>query len=165
MAMAGRIVSLADARVVRDQAASQGQRVVFTNGCFDLLHVGHVRCLQEARRQGDLLMVGLNDDESTRRVKGPGRPLMDQGDRAEILAALECVDYVILFTEPTAERLVRSLKPDVYVKGGDYRVEGLPEAKAVSEYGGLVHLTPVTRGRSTSNLIRAIGTQEEGESG
>ena len=90
---------------------------------------------------------------------------MDQRDRAEILAALECVDYVILFTEPTAERLVRSLKPDVYVKGGDYRVEGLPEAKVVSGYGGLVHLTPVTRGRSTSNLIRAIGTQEEGESG
>ena len=89
MAMAGRIVSLAEARVVRDQAASQGQRVVFTNGCFDLLHVGHVRCLQAARRQGDLLMVGLNDDESTRRIKGPGRPLMDQGDRAEILAALD----------------------------------------------------------------------------
>jgi rfaE bifunctional protein nucleotidyltransferase chain/domain len=90
---------------------------------------------------------------------------MDQGDRAEIVAALECVDYVVVFAEPTAERLVRSLKPDVYVKGGDYRVEELPEAKAVSEYGGLVHLTPVTRGRSTSNLIHAIGTREGGESG
>lgn len=163
--MAGKIVSVAEARVVRDRAASQGQTVVFTNGCFDLLHVGHVRCLQDARRQGDLLVVGLNDDESTRRVKGPGRPLMDHGDRAEVLAALECVDYVVLFTEPTAEGLVRSLKPDVYVKGGDYRVEGLPEAKVVSEYGGLVYLTPVTRGRSTSNLIRAIGAQEEGEGG
>jgi rfaE bifunctional protein nucleotidyltransferase chain/domain len=154
--MTKKIVSLEEARAIRDQVASQGGRVVFTNGCFDLLHVGHVRYLKEAKGQGDLLVVGLNDDGSTRRLKGKGRPFMVQGDRAEILAALECVDCVVLFSEATAESLVRALKPDVYVKGGNYRLEELPEAEVVAEYGGEIHLTPVTRGRSTTGLISAI---------
>jgi rfaE bifunctional protein nucleotidyltransferase chain/domain len=154
--MTKKIVSLKQARAIRDQVASQGGRVVFTNGCFDLVHAGHVRYLQEAKKQGDLLVVGVNDDGSTRRLKGEGRPFMVQGDRAEILAALECVDYVVLFGEPTAESLVRALKPDIYVKGGNYTLEELPEADAVAEYGGEIYLTPIARGRSTTGLIAAI---------
>ncbi len=154
--MTGKIASLEEMRALREQLASQGRKVVFTNGCFDLLHVGHVHYLKEARQQGDLLIVGLNDDESTRHIKGPGRPLMLQEDRAEILAALECIDYVVIFSERTAERLVRILKPDIYVKGGNYKVEELPEAKVVAEYGGQVYLTSLTRGRSTTNLLSAI---------
>ncbi len=159
--MSEKIMSLEEARTIRDQVASRGGRVVFTNGCFDLLHVGHVRYLKEAKRQGDLLIVGLNDDESTRRLKGDGRPFMVQGDRAEILAALECVDCVVLFSEATAENLVRALEPDIYVKGGNYRLEELPEADVVAEYDGEVYLTPVTRGRSTSRLISAIVAHQQ----
>jgi rfaE bifunctional protein nucleotidyltransferase chain/domain len=163
--MTGEVVSLEEARKLREQAASQGKRVVFTNGCFDLLHVGHVRYLQEAKEQGDVLFVGLNDDDSTRLVKGPGRPYVTQQDRAELLAALRCVDYVVLFSEETAERLVRVLKPDVYVKGGNYRLEELPEVRVVTGYGGKVHLTSLVPHRSTSSLISAIvaGHLEEAE--
>jgi rfaE bifunctional protein nucleotidyltransferase chain/domain len=154
--MGGNIVSLDEVHTLRQQLASQGQKVVFTNGCFDLLHVGHVRYLKEARKQGDLLIVGLNDDASTRSIKGSGRPFVAQEDRAEILAALQSVDYVVIFSERTAEGLVRALKPDVYVKGGNYTIEELPEAEVVVEYGGEVYLTPVTAGRSTTNLVSAI---------
>jgi rfaE bifunctional protein nucleotidyltransferase chain/domain len=160
--VSGRVVSLEEMRVLREKAASEGKKVVMTNGCFDLLHVGHVHSLVDARMQGDLLIVGLNDDRSTRQIKGPGRPFMTDRDRAELLAALECVDYVVVFSERTAERLVRALKPDVYVKGGDYRVEELPEARAVAECGGEVHLTPLTPGRSTSALISAIVAHDRG---
>jgi rfaE bifunctional protein nucleotidyltransferase chain/domain len=161
--MTGEIVSLEKARSLREQAASEGKRVVFTNGCFDLLHVGHVRYLKEAGEQGDLLFVGLNDDESTRSVKGPGRPYVGQEDRAEVLAALRCVDYVIIFTEKTAERLVAVLKPDVYVKGGNYRQDELPEARVVADYGGRVHLTSLIADRSTSDLISTIVARHTGD--
>ena len=154
--MSGLVVSLADASALRAEAAAQGKRVVFTNGCFDLLHVGHVRYLKEARQQGDLLIVGLNDDRSTRGVKGPGRPFVVQEERAEILASLECVDYVVIFSESTAEGLVGTLKPDIYVKGGNYRIEELPEAKMVAQYGGRVYLTSLIPDRSTSSLVSNI---------
>jgi rfaE bifunctional protein nucleotidyltransferase chain/domain len=161
--MSGAVVSLERACELRNEAASQGRKVVLTNGCFDLLHVGHVRYLKEASEQGDLLIVGLNDDQSTRRVKGPGRPYMAQGDRAEILCSLECVDLVVLFSESTAEKLVQSLRPDVYVKGGDYRVEDLPEARSVIEHGGRVYLARLVPERSTSDLVSAILTDQSGE--
>lgn len=161
--MSGEVVSLEKARALREQAASQGKRVVFTNGCFDLLHVGHIRYLQEAREQGDVLFVGLNDDESTRRVKGPGRPYVNQEDRAELLAALRCVDYVVLFSEKTAERLVGVLQPEVYVKGGNYRREDLPEAAIVTGYGGEVYLTSLVADRSTTDLVSAILARHLGE--
>jgi rfaE bifunctional protein nucleotidyltransferase chain/domain len=154
--MSGTVVSLEEARVLRRRARVEGKRVVLTNGCFDLLHVGHIRYLREASQQGDLLFVGLNDDRSTRRVKGSGRPYVSQEDRAEILAAIRCVDYVILFGETTAENLVRSLEPDVYVKGGDYRLHDLPEATAVAECGGTVFLTPIVPERSTTGLVSSI---------
>ena len=143
-----------------------GERGVFTNGCFDLLHLGHVRYLQEARALGDFLIVGLNSDESTRLLKGPGRPLIPEHERAEILAALACIDYVTIFGEPTAGPLVERVRPAIYVKGGDYALAGdipevpdssrLPEARVVQTYGGVVRLIPYIPHHSTSELIAAI---------
>src|ERR1700736_953315 len=127
-----------------------GERCVFTNGCFDLLHLGHVRYLQEARALGDFLILGLNDDAGVRLLKGVGRPLVSEQERAEILAALTCIDYVTIFAEPTASLLVQLLQPAIYVKGADYAnahddqpdSSRLPEAKVVQEYGGIVRLIP-----------------------
>ena len=141
-----------------------GERSVFTNGCFDLLHLGHVRYLQEARSLGDFLILGLNSDESTRQLKGPGRPLVPEMERAEIFAALSCIDYVTIFSEPTANALVGLLQPAIYVKGGDYAgAQGnapdtgrLPEAKVVQEYGGIVRLILYVPHHSTTELIAAI---------
>jgi D-glycero-beta-D-manno-heptose 1-phosphate adenylyltransferase len=139
-----------------------GRRVVFTNGAFDLLHVGHVRYLQAARALGDLLIVGLNDDASVRAYKGPTRPLVPEDERAEVLAALACVDYVVLFGDPTATRLVEAIRPDIYAKGGDYAAGGqgegkpLPEAGAARAAGAEVVIVPFVPGRSTSGLIARI---------
>ena len=152
---------------IRDQLRASGKRVVLTNGCFDILHVGHVRYLQQARALGDCLVVGLNSDESVRRLKGEKRPFAPEQDRAEILAALECVDYVIIFEEDTAEQLVAELKPDIYAKGGDYSLEAkgndqnragknLPEAKVVTSYGGKVVILPLQIGYSTTDVIKTI---------
>ncbi|WP_081839137.1 adenylyltransferase/cytidyltransferase family protein [Thermogemmatispora carboxidivorans] len=152
------------------QRQESGERAVFTNGCFDLLHLGHVRYLQEARALGDFLIVGLNSDESVRVLKGPGRPLVPQEERAEILAALACVDYVTIFGEPTACDLVALLRPAIYVKGGDYAASPvspsvrdntpdparLPEAQVVQNYGGSVRLIPYLAHHSTTELIMAI---------
>ena len=149
--------------VQRRQA--EGEHCVFTNGCFDLLHLGHVRYLQEARVLGDFLIVGVNSDESARLLKGPGRPFMPAQERAEILAALISVDYVTIFGEPTAGPLVDLLRPAIYVKGGDYAAAGeeivpdmsrLPEAKIVYAYGGVVRLIPYVPGHSTTELIKRI---------
>ena len=150
------------AEVQRRQA--MGERGVFTNGCFDLLHLGHVRYLEEARALGDFLILGLNSDESTRQLKGPGRPLVPERERAEILAALTCIDYVTIFDEPTAEPLVELLRPAIYVKGGDYAnaetmqpdLSRLPEAQVVMNYGGTVRLIPYLSHHSTTELIRKI---------
>jgi rfaE bifunctional protein nucleotidyltransferase chain/domain len=133
-----------------------GGHLVLTNGCFDLLHVGHVRYLQAARALGDLLVVGLNSDASVRAIKGPDRPLVPQHERAEVLAALACVDGVVVFDEPTAETLVAALRPDIYVKGSDYSEATLPEARIVRAYGGVVQLVPVIPGVSTTALVERI---------
>lgn len=133
-----------------------GSRVVFTNGCFDLLHVGHLATLQSAREQGDLLVVGLNSDESVQKLKGPARPLLPQWERAQLLAALTCVDYVVIFSEENPNEVLRQLQPDVHVKGGDYRVEDLPETPIVEAYGGRVHIAPIVQGRSTTRLEQAL---------
>ncbi|MBQ7497366.1 MAG: D-glycero-beta-D-manno-heptose 1-phosphate adenylyltransferase [Selenomonas sp.] len=133
-----------------------GQKVVFTNGCFDILHAGHVRYLQEARAQGDCLVLGLNSDESVRRLKGPTRPINSELDRAEVVGALKSVDYVVLFGEQTAEKLIAKVRPAVYVKGGDYTLDTLPEAKIVQSYGGSVHFVKMVEGRSTTNVIKKI---------
>ena len=161
----GEVRTLPELMRIRDQLRDRGQTVVFTNGCFDLLHAGHVRYLAAARRLGDCLMVGLNADESVRRLKGDRRPILPAGDRAEILAGLAAVDYVVLFDDETAERLVAELRPDIYVKGGDYRADSasfgkpLPEASVVARYGGRVELVDLHPGRSTTDVIQTILTR------
>ncbi len=150
------------AEVQRRQQA--GERAVFTNGCFDLLHLGHVRYLQDARALGDFLVLGLNGDESTRILKGPARPLVPEAERAEILAALTCIDYVTIFPETTANNLIEALQPAIYVKGGDYAgaqdnlpdTSRLPEAKVVQAYGGTIRLIPYLPHHSTTELIAKI---------
>jgi D-beta-D-heptose 7-phosphate kinase/D-beta-D-heptose 1-phosphate adenosyltransferase len=134
----------------------KGRRVVFTNGCFDLLHVGHVKYLQKARSFGDLLVLGLNSDASVRRLKGEMRPLISEAERAHILAALDCVDYVVVFDEDTPLRLIETLKPLVLVKGGDYTPEGVVGKDVVEAYGGRVELVEFVDGRSTTNIIEKI---------
>ncbi|MBI2909918.1 MAG: D-glycero-beta-D-manno-heptose 1-phosphate adenylyltransferase [Chloroflexi bacterium] len=154
-----RIVTLEDFLPVRESLRRKSKVVVFTNGLFDLLHLGHIRYLQEARAEGDVLVVGLNSDASARELKGPRRPILPEGERAEVLAALECVDYVIIFGERTAERLVATLQPDIYVKGGDYAPDGgtdLPEARIVAGYGGRTAIVPVVPGCSTTGIIERI---------
>lgn len=131
-------------------------RVVFTNGCFDLVHAGHVDYLYEARRLGDALVVGLNSDASVRRLKGPGRPITTQDDRARVLAGLACVDAVTIFDEDTPRELIAELLPDVLVKGGDYRAEDVVGGDVVESAGGRVVIVPLTPGRSTTGIIRSI---------
>lgn len=145
---------------LRTAAAADGKKVVFTNGCFDLIHVGHVRYLHEARKQGDILIVGVNSDDSVRELKGPGKPFVSEFERLEVLAGLESVDYVTLFAEDTPIRLIETIKPDVHVKGGDYKLKDLPEAETVTAYGGKVVIVPFDRtdtiGKSTSHIAGRI---------
>jgi D-beta-D-heptose 7-phosphate kinase/D-beta-D-heptose 1-phosphate adenosyltransferase len=138
------------------EAQARGERVVFTNGCFDLLHTGHLHLLQRARALGDLLVVGLNDDASVRKLKGKGRPLIGQDQRAELLASLRFVDYVTHFSAPTPLRLIRALRPDILVKGGDYKLEEVVGQDLVEGYGGRVELIQLLPGFSTSSLVDAI---------
>ena len=134
-----------------------GARVVFTNGCFDILHAGHVRYLAAARALGDVLILGLNSDASVRRLKGETRPVNSEADRAEVVGALKSVDYVVIFGEDTAETLIAKVRPAVYVKGGDYTRETLPEARIVEAYGGEVALVPLVAGKSTTGIIEKAG--------
>lgn len=133
-----------------------GRRIVFTNGCFDLLHVGHVRYLQKARDLGDLLILGLNSDDSIRRLKGPRRPLIGQEERAHLMAALKCIDYVVVFDEDTPLDLIEVLHPHILVKGGDYTPEGVVGKELVETYGGRVAIIPFVDGKSTTNIIEKI---------
>lgn len=150
------VVSLGEAVKVREKLRAESKTVVLTNGHFDVLHMGHVNCLQRAKALGDVLIVGLNSDASTRLLKGEKRPIVPQEERAQLLAALQCVDYVIIFEERTAERLLAALKPEVYVKGGDWAIEDLPEAKIVAEYGVRVEILPQVPSRSTTDIIETI---------
>jgi D-beta-D-heptose 7-phosphate kinase/D-beta-D-heptose 1-phosphate adenosyltransferase len=154
--MKGKVVTLRRLRVVRADFRRRGRRVVFTNGTFDILHRGHVDYLARARRLGDVLIVGLNTDASIRRIKGPRRPLNRAADRAAVLAALACVDYVVLFGEDTPERLIRALLPDVLVKGADWKPGSIVGGDVVRAGGGVVRTIPLTRGRSTTGLIERI---------
>ncbi len=135
---------------------ARGKRIAFTNGCFDLLHVGHVKYLQKAKSFGDILILGLNSDASVRRLKGEKRPLIGEEERAHILAALDCIDYVVIFDEDTPLRLIETLKPAVLVKGGDYTPEGVVGKDVVESYGGRVELVTFVDGRSTTNIIEKI---------
>jgi rfaE bifunctional protein nucleotidyltransferase chain/domain len=141
----------------RDLRAA-GKKVLATNGCFDLLHVGHVRYLKAARRLGDALIVGINGDESVRELKGPGRPVNNQNDRAEIIAALECVDLVAIFPDLRATRFLELAAPDIYVKGGDYNVDTLnaDEREVLRKIGAKIDFLPLERGYSTSDLLNRL---------
>ena len=149
--------------VDRDRLASrveyyrrQGRRIVFTNGCFDILHRGHITYLNRAKALGDVLIVGMNSDDSISRLKGPSRPINSLDDRLQVLAALSCVDHVVAFDEDTPESLIRLIRPDVFVKGGDYRRETLPEVPLVEALGGKVHILPYLQDRSTTGIIERI---------
>jgi rfaE bifunctional protein nucleotidyltransferase chain/domain len=147
----------------REQARRDGRVVVWTNGCFDLLHVGHVRSLQAARALGDVLVVGVNDDASVHRLKGPFRPIVPAAQRAELLAALACVDAVLLFGEDTPAQALGRLRPDVHCKGADYAPpdgKPIPEAAVVAAYGGRLEFLPLLPGLSTSELVRRIVAAE-----
>ena len=133
-----------------------GRRIVFTNGCFDLLHVGHTRLLDAARREGDVLVVALNDDASVSRLKGRGRPLQPEGERAELVAALRGVDYVTVFREDTVDAILRRLRPDVHAKGTDYRPETLPERETARAIGARIVIVGDPKGHATRDLIARI---------
>lgn len=138
------------------QLKKEGKTIVFTNGCFDVLHAGHVTCLKKAKELGNVLIVGINDDESVRRLKGKERPINTLADRQLLLAEMECVDYVISFDEDTPINLINAILPDVLVKGGDYKVENIVGAKEVIENGGKVEIIPLVKGKSSSNIINSL---------
>ena len=141
---------------ILQQAKSKGAVVVTTNGCFDVLHLGHLRYLRAARQLGDLLVVAVNSDNSVRELKGENRPLVPEAERAEMLAGLECVNYVVTFPELTPINLLAELKPNIHVKGGDYKLEELVEREVVEAYGGKVIVGLNVPGKSTTNLIEVI---------
>lgn len=154
--MRGKIVKLGELKKIRDQWEKAGKKMVFTNGCFDLIHLGHIRYLKKAKSLGDFLVVGLNSDASVRRLKGKQRPLIPEKERAEILASLWFVDYVILFKEDTPEKLIKELKPDLLVKGADWEKDRIIGADLVLKRGGTVKRIPLVPHHSTSRLIKEI---------
>lgn len=154
--MKNKIKNLEELKKIRSKYKNRSEKVVFTNGCFDLLHIGHVRYLYEAKKQGDILIVALNSDSSVKKLKGNNRPIINESERAELLAALEMIDYIIIFEELTAKKLINNIKPDIYVKGGDYSKESLTEWTTVEKNGGEVRLLKEIKGRSTTSLIKKI---------
>ena len=152
----GKVVERKNITKLVQDLKSQGKTIVTTNGCFDILHVGHVRYLQKTKTYADAMIVCLNSDVSVKKIKGPDRPINNENDRAEILCALECVDYVVLFDESSPVDLLCEIKPDVYTKGADYTIETLPEAKPVMQNGGRVEFISFVEGKSTTNVIKKI---------
>jgi len=151
-----KIITREQVSQIVSQLKREGRKVAFTNGCFDLLHIGHLELLEHARKLGDILIVGLNSDDSVRRLKGPQRPINTQLDRARILAALEVVDYVVIFNEDTPLELIQTIKPDFLIKGGDYSPDTIVGSAFVESYGGKVIVFPLVHGKSTSDLINTI---------
>ncbi|MBC8500881.1 MAG: D-glycero-beta-D-manno-heptose-7-phosphate kinase [Nanoarchaeota archaeon] len=145
---------------IRKELKKQGKKVVFTNGCFDILHTGHVRLLEKTRALGDVVILGLNSDSSVRKIKGPTRPIIKESERAEILSALECIDYIVFFDERTPVNIIKKLKPDIHVKGGDYTNKPMPERKVIEGYGGKVVLIPLFKDFSTTSVIEKIKNEK-----
>ena len=152
----GQVIRPSDLGKLLGKLRRQKKKIVFTNGCFDLLHIGHVRYLKKAGKMGDILIVGLNSDSSVRKLKGQGRPILPQADRAEILAALEPVDYVVIFNQATPLDLIKKIKPNILVKGGDYRVDNIVGAGFVRSYEGKIVAVPLVKGKSTNLVIASI---------
>lgn len=151
-----KLKSLRELKAIVRSMQAAGRRVVFANGCFDLLHVGHVRYLEDARAQGDVLIVGINSDASVTDLKGKGRPIMPEGERAEIVAAMACVDFVLIFDAPTADQVLLELRPDVHAKGTDYTQATVPERTTVLSYGGRVAIVGDAKAHATRDLIRTV---------
>jgi D-glycero-beta-D-manno-heptose 1-phosphate adenylyltransferase len=151
-----KIKTIEELKAIVPQLRASGRKIVFANGCFDLLHAGHVRYLQNARALGDVLILGINSDASVAALKGKGRPLQTQADRAEILASLDCVDYVLLFDAPTVDGILNDLRPDIHAKGTDYTEESVPERETVLAYGGQVAIAGDPKDHSTRDLIKTI---------
>jgi len=154
--MKDKIKSVNELKEIIAQLKENKKIVVWTNGCFDILHIGHVKSLQKAKALGDVLIVGLNSDSSVRKLKGGGRPLMPQNERAEIIAALECVDYVIIFSELRPNKVINILKPDIHVKGPGYKKDELPETHIVKSYGGRIEIIDPKIPTSTTKIIKKI---------
>ncbi len=148
-----KIIAKRDIAKLRAKLTRQHKRIVFTNGVFDIIHYGHISYLQRARALGDILIIGLNTDKSVKKIKGPGRPINKQSDRAGVLAAMECVNYIIYFSEETPLKLIEAVKPDILVKGADYKIKDIVGADFVKSYGGKVKRISLTHGRSTSKLL------------
>src|SRR5690554_4526285 len=156
----GEVLSELDIRVQSEKWRVKKLKVVLTNGCFDLLHAGHLKTFREAKKLGDILVVGLNSDCSVKTIKGEQRPLIAQADRAQLVAALEPVDYVVIFDEPTVDSLLEMINPDIYVKGGDYTLESLPEKETILRLGIKVFFIPMVKGISTTEIINKIRNLE-----
>lgn len=154
--MSGKVKSLDDLKRIADQARRDGKTVVLTNGCFDLLHRGHVHILREAKALGDILIVAINSDRSVKAIKGPSRPVLSESDRTELLAAMEMVDYVALFDEPDPYDLIAAVRPNVLVKGGDWGSDQIVGADIVKRNGGKVAVIPYLKGFSTTEIIERI---------
>lgn len=156
------ILSKETAAKLIEELKLQGKKVVFTNGCFDILHVGHLRYLNEAKKQGDILIVGVNSDNSVRQLKGEGRPINNEIDRAEMLSGLKAVDFTVIFEELTPIETLEKLKPSIHVKGGDYNKNKLPETATVEKNGGEVRILSFVEGKSTTNIVKKIQFKDGG---
>lgn len=154
--MLGKIKSLDQLKVIAAAAKAKGEKLVLTNGCFDVLHRGHVHLLREAKKHGDVLIVAINGDRSVKQIKGPNRPILPESDRAELIAAMEMVDYVVLFDEPDPYRVIFELRPQVLIKGGDWSKDKIIGADIVEGDGGKIALVPYLKGYSTTNIIERM---------
>jgi len=151
-----KIVAISNIKALVRGLRAKGKRIVFTNGCFDILHAGHVKYLEKAASLGDVLILGLNSDSSVKKIKGPCRPIVGEKDRASVVSSLGFVDYVVIFGDPTPLKLIRKIEPDVLVKGADWKAVDIVGADRVKSYGGRVVTVPLVKGRSTTRLIRMI---------
>ena len=152
------VVLLSEIAAMMKKARTSGQKIIATNGCFDILHVGHLRYLEASKALGDLLVVGINSDSSVKRLKGESRPINPEHDRAELLASLKPVDYVVIFDELDAVNFLKEVKPDVYTKGGDYNPENLPEYSTVQEIGAKIEIIDLVEGKSTTAMVSKFAT-------
>ena len=158
-----KIKNLQELKEIIDFNKKKGKKIVFTNGCYDLIHIGHIRCFQEGKKFGDVLVVGLNSDRSVRSIKGSPRPLIPQEERAEIISALEIVDYVTIFDQDDPLEIITFIKPDILVKGGDWNIDTIVGREVVESYGGRVFALPLVSGISTTQIIDTIASHYSGK--
>ncbi|MFQ6083525.1 MAG: adenylyltransferase/cytidyltransferase family protein [Candidatus Aminicenantia bacterium] len=158
-----KVYSLLELKKIINQEKIKGKKIVLANGCFDLIHVGHIRYLKESKKKGDILIVAINNDTSVRKLKGKGRPLMKEEERAEIVSSFSFVDYVTIFPEINVEKILLTLKPDIHAKGSDYTPQTVPEKDVVKEYGGKIEITGGPKIKSTSEVIEMIINKTKNE--